>query len=88
MTINSYSIGYIFAILLVLKAGVSGTLVKKKNIYIYIYRFLVQKIIPRLELLFMHKTTLIFSSFSTSKKLLCLLHDFGSVSHSLTFSPS
>ena len=86
MTINSYSIGYIFAILLVLKAGVSGTLVKKK--YIYIYHFLVQKIIPRLELLFMHKTTLIFSSFSTSKKLLCLLHDFGSVSHSLTFSPS
>jgi len=83
MTINMYSIGYIFTIPLVLKAGVSGTLVKKKK-----YHFLVQKIIPRLELLFMHKTTLIFSSFSTSKKLLCLLHDFGSVSHSLTFSPS
>ena len=31
MTINMYSIGYIFTIHLVLKAGVSGTLVKKKN---------------------------------------------------------
>ena len=41
MTINSYSIGYIFAILLVLKAGVSGTLVKKKKkIYIYIYIYI------------------------------------------------
>ena len=30
MTINMYSIGYIFTIHLVLKAGVSGTLVKKK----------------------------------------------------------
>ena len=31
MTINMYSIGYIFTIHLVLKAGVSGTLVKKKK---------------------------------------------------------
>ena len=50
------------------------------------YHLLVQNIIPRLELLFMHKTTLIFSSFSISKEFLCLLHDFGSVSHSLTIS--
>lgn len=63
------------------KTGVAGTLLKKKKC-----PFWTQKFIPSLELLFMHKISLIYSSLSAPQELLYLLNIFGLMSYSLAFS--